>query len=147
MATKRVSQEEFAKQRQENQSDVLVLLQKMNINRGQLGCVVLGKKTVEGKEKLDTDGSPIIDDRGQIERYPDSYYVEISNISTGKFNVKVEKEMYDKLEVGENYFFTYSLEVMQRVSTSKAGNEYVSTSINVKPIHFEKIFDYVSVVE
>ena len=114
------------------------LIEKMDTNKGELGIVVKDKRFVEGKVITDENGEPVIDvNTGEVKRYPDSYYVEFSNSTFGTYNLRVDKEIFERLEVNERYILTYMLEVKDVIQKSKAGNEYVSKVLTLKPLHFE----------
>ncbi len=116
------------------------LIEKMDTNKGELGIVIKDKKFVEGKVITNENGEPVIDvNTGEVKKYPDSYYIEFSNSTFGTYNLRVDKETFEKLEVGERYILTYMLEVKDVITKSKSGNEYVSKVLTLKPLHFENL--------
>ena len=116
------------------------LIEKMDTNKGELGIVIKDKKFVEGKVIINENGEPVIDlNTGEVKKYPDSYYIEFSNSTFGTYNLRVDKETFEKLEVGERYILTYMLEVKDVITKSKSGNEYVSKVLTLKPLHFENL--------
>jgi hypothetical protein len=140
MAEKKViTQEEFIKKSDDVVLVALKLIEKMDTNKGEMGIVIKNKDFVEGKEIVDDDGAPLIDNNGQIKKFPDSYYIEFSNSTFGTFKQRVDKNIFDRLEVGERYILTYMLEVKEVVSKSKNGFEYVSKVLVLKPLHFENL--------
>ncbi len=118
----------------------LKLLEKIDVNKGEMGIVLKDKRFVEGKVITNENGEPVIDvNTGEVKKYPDSYYIEFSNSTFGTYSMKVDREIFERLEVGEKYILTYSLEVRDVISKSKSGNEYVSKVLTLKPLHFENI--------
>jgi len=121
-------------------NEVLNLLNKLEINRGELGIILKDKEFKEGQVILDENGDPVIDvNTGEIKKYPDAYYVEFSNATFGTYKMRVDKDTFDKLEVGQRYILTYALEIKEVVSKSKSGFEYVSKVLQIKPLNFENI--------
>ena len=140
MAEKKViTQEEFVKKSDDVALVALKLIEKMDTNKGEIGIVIKSKDFVEGKEICDDNGTPQIDNNGQIKRFPDSYYIEFSNSTFGTFKQRLDKDVYDRLEVGERYILSYMLEVKEVVSKSKSGFEYVNRVLQLKPLHFENL--------
>jgi len=132
--------EEFVNRADEIALIAYKLIEKMDTNKGELGIVVKDKKFVEGKIITDENGEPVIDvNTGEVKRYPDAYYIEFSNSTFGTYNLRVDKETFEKLEVNERYILTYMLEVKDVIQKSKAGNEYVSKVLTLKPLHFENL--------
>ena len=118
----------------------LKLLEKIDVNKGEMGIVLKDKRFVEGKVITNENGEPVIDvNTGEVKKYPDSYYIEFSNSTFGTYNLRVDKETFEKLEVGERYILTYMLEVKDVITKSKSGNEYVSKVLTLKPLHFENL--------
>ena len=116
------------------------LIEKMDINKGEMGIVVKDKKFVEGKVIVNEDGEPVIDvNTGEVKKYPDSYYIEFSNSTFGTYSLRVDKDIFERVEVNERYILTYSLEVKDVITKSKSGNEYVSKVLVLKPLHFENL--------
>jgi len=132
--------EEFVNRADEIALIAYKLIEKMDTNKGELGIVVKDKKFVEGKIITDENGEPVIDvNTGEVKRYPDAYYIEFSNSTFGTYNLRVDKETFEKLKVNERYILTYMLEVKDVIQKSKAGNEYVSKVLTLKPLHFENL--------
>jgi len=114
------------------------LIEKMDTNRGEMGIVVKDKEFREGQVILNENGEPVIDaNSGDVKKYPDAYYIEFSNSTFGTYKLKVDKDIYDRVEVNERYVLTYMLEAKEVVTKSKSGFEYVSKVLVLKPIHFE----------
>jgi hypothetical protein len=140
MAEKKVvTQEEFNKRADDVALVALKLIEKMDTNKGEMGVVIKNKDFVEGREITDENGDIQIDSNGQVRKYPDSYYIEFSNSTFGTFKQKVDKDIFDRLEVSERYILTYTLEVKEVVSKSKSGFEYVNRILQLKPLHFENL--------
>jgi hypothetical protein len=141
MAEKKVvTQEEFNKRADEVALVALKLIEKMDTNKGEMGIVIKSKDFVAGKEITDENGVPQIDStNGQVKKYPDSYYIEFSNSTFGTFKQRLDKDVFDRLEVSERYILTYLLEVKEVVSKSKNGFEYVNKVLQLKPLHFENL--------
>lgn len=138
--TKVKTQDEFIQKADDVAAIAYKLIEKMDTNKGELGIVIKDKKFVEGKIITNDDGEPVIDlNTGEVKKYPDSYYIEFSNSTFGTYNLRVDKELFDRLEVGERYILTYMLEVKDVVSKSKSGYEYVSKTLILKPLHFENL--------
>lgn len=134
------TQKEFAQRADEVALIAYKLIEKMDTNKGEMGIVIKGKKFVEGKVVTNDDGEPVIDvNTGEVKKYPDSYYIEFSNSTFGTYSLRVDKEIYERLEVGERYILTYMLEVKDVVSKSKAGYEYVQKVLVINPLHFENL--------
>ena len=94
MAEKKViTQEEFIKKSDDVVLVALKLIEKMDTNKGEMGIVIKNKDFVEGKEIVDDDGAPLIDNNGQIKKFPDSYYIEFSNSTFGTFKQRVDKNI------------------------------------------------------
>jgi hypothetical protein len=116
------------------------LIEKMDTNKGEMGIVLRDKDFREGQIITDENGEPVIDiNSGEIKKYPDAYYIEFSNSTFGTYKMKVDKDVFDRLEVGERYILTYMLEVKEVITKSKAGSEYVSKVLTLKPLHFENL--------
>ncbi len=139
--TKTKTHDEFLSDSQKVFDVALQLLDRLEKNRGEMGIVLKSKEFVEGKEVMDEDGNPVITPDGSIKKYPDSYFIEFSNATFGTYKMRVDKEIYEKLVVGERYYLTYQLEAKEIVAKSKSGFEYVSRQIVLKPIHFENFKD------
>ena len=121
---------------------VYKLIEKLDTNKGEMGILIKSKDFKEGQIITNENGEPIIDvNTGEVKKYPDAYYIEFSNSSFGTYKMKVDKETFEKLEVGERYILTYMLEVKEVVTKSKSGNEYVSKVLTLKPLHFENLKD------
>ena len=116
------------------------LIEKMDTNKGEMGIVLRSKDFREGQIITNENGEPVIDvNTGEIKKYPDAYYIEFSNSTFGTYKMKVDKDVFDRLEVGERYILTYMLEVKEVITKSKAGSEYVSKVLTLKPLHFENL--------
>ena len=116
------------------------LIEKMDTNKGEMGIVLRDKDFREGQIITNENGEPVIDvNSGEVKKYPDAYYIEFSNSTFGTYKMKVDKEIFDRLEVGERYILTYMLEAKEIVSKSKSGFEYVSKVLALKPLHFESL--------
>lgn len=116
------------------------LIEKMDTNRGEMGIVVKGKDFKEGQVVTNENGEPVIDvNTGEVKKYPDSYNVEFSNSTFGTYTLRVDKDIFEKLEVGERYILSYMLEIKDVVKKSKSGFEYVSKVLVLKPLHFENL--------
>jgi len=116
------------------------LIEKMDTNKGEMGIVIKGKDFREGQIMTNENGEPIIDvNTGEVKKFPDAYYVEFSNSTFGTYKMKVDKDTFERLEVGERYILTYVLEAKEVVTKSKSGFEYVSKVIVIKPLNFENL--------
>ena len=116
------------------------LIEKMDTNKGEMGIVIKGKDFREGGVITNENGEPVIDvNTGEVKKYPDAYYIEFSNSTFGTYKMKVDKDIFERLEVGERYILTYMLESKEVVTKSKSGYEYVSKVLTLKPLHFENL--------
>ncbi len=141
--TKSKTQEEFIKDSQLAFQMAFELIEKINSNKGEMGVTIKAKEFVEGKEVTDQDGNPIIDPAtGQLKKYPDAYYVEVSNATFGTYRIKVDREVYERVNVGGLYILYYHLEVKEIVAKSKSGFEYVSKQLILKPDEFVDLKSY-----
>ena len=65
---------------------------------------VLKVKKIEGKQKLDKDNNPIVNDFGEFERWDDSYVVTfIALNSGGEHTTRITQEQYLDLKEDEVY--------------------------------------------
>ncbi len=116
------------------------LIEKMDTNKGEMGIVIKDKDFREGGVITNENGEPVIDvNTGEVKKYPDAYYIEFSNSTFGTYKMKVDKDIFERLEVGERYILTYMLESKEVVTKSKSGYEYVSKVLTLKPLHFENL--------
>jgi len=116
------------------------LIEKMDTNKGEMGIVIKDKDFREGGVITNENGEPVIDvNTGEVKKYPDAYYIEFSNSTFGTYKMKVDKDIFERLEVGERYILTYMLESKEVVTKSKSGFEYVSKVLTLKPLHFENL--------
>ncbi len=98
----------------------------MNLNKIELGCSVVDKKVIPGKEKLDKDKNPT----GQY--WDDGYSVDIS-FEGGKFGVRVDSATFALLEIGgARYLAKGYLETKV--------NEFGFSMPSVKIHSFERLF-------
>ncbi len=116
------------------------LIEKMDTNKGEMGIVIKNKEFKEGQVVTNENGEPVIDvNSGEVKKYPDSYNVEFSNSTFGTYTLRVDKDTFERIEVGGRYILTYVLEVKDVVKKSKSGFEYVSKVLQLKPLHFEDL--------
>ncbi len=107
-------------------SAVAAALRQMNVNEVVLGCSILEKRIIEGKEKKDSQGNPT------GEKWPDGYSVELS-FEGGKFGVRVDKMTFNLLEIGSSRYLA------KGVLETKV-NEYGFSVPGVKITSFERLF-------
>ena len=124
-----VTQDEFV---EANIEDIvmqkLALLEK---NEVLLAVTIDDKRILAGKEKLDKDGNIIFDsETGEPQRWPDSYYVDIS-FRGGALAIRVKPEEYQTLEIGGKY--------LGRGSISTRANSAGFAQLDVKFHRFEKL--------
>ena len=132
--------EEFVSRTEDIALVAYKLIEKMDTNKGEMGIVIKNKEIKEGQIILNEDGEPQIDiNTGEVKKYPDSYNIEFSNSTFGTYVLRVDKETFERLEVGERYILTYMLEVRDVVKKSKSGFEYVAKTLTLKPLHFENL--------
>jgi len=132
--------EEFVSKTEDIALIAYKLIEKMDTNKGEMGIVIKSKDFREGQVMTNENGEPIIDvNTGEVKRFPDAYYIEFSNSTFGTYKMKVDKDIYERLEVGERYILTYMLEAKEVVTKSKNGFEYVSKVLVMKPLHFENL--------
>ncbi len=116
------------------------LIEKMDTNKGEMGIVIKNKEFKEGQVITNENGEPQIDvNTGEVKKYPDTYNVEFSNSTFGTYTLRVDKDTFERLDVGERYILTYMLEVKDVVKKSKSGFEYVSKVLTLKPLNFENL--------
>jgi len=134
------TQSEFVKKAEDVALIAYKLIEKMDTNKGEMGVVIKDKDFREGQIITNEDGEPVIDvNTGNVKKFPDAYYIEFSNSTFGTYKLKVEKDVFERLEVGERYILTYMLESKEVVTKSKSGFEYVSKVLTLKPLHFENL--------
>jgi len=132
--------EEFVSKTEDIALIAYKLIERMDTNKGEMGIVIKNKDFREGQVMTNENGEPIIDvNTGEVKRFPDAYYIEFSNSTFGTYKMKVDKDIYERLEVGERYILTYMLEAKEVVTKSKNGFEYVSKVLVMKPLHFENL--------
>jgi len=132
--------EEFVSKTEDIALIAYKLIERMDTNKGEMGIVIKSKDFREGQVMTNENGEPIIDvNTGEVKRFPDAYYIEFSNSTFGTYKMKVDKDIYERLEVGERYILTYMLEAKEVVTKSKNGFEYVSKVLVMKPLHFENL--------
>jgi len=134
------TQDEFIANSEKYMALALQLIERLDVNKGEMGVILKDKEFKEGQIILNENDEPVIDvNTGEVKKYPDAYYIEFSNSTFGTYKMKVDKEIFDKLEVGQRYILTYMLETKEVVSKSKAGFEYVSRVLQIKPLNFERL--------
>jgi len=132
--------EEFVNKAEDVAMIAYKLIEKMDTNKGEMGVVIKDKEFKEGQLILDENGEPIIDpNTGNVKKYPDVYYIEFSNSTFGTYKMRLDKDMFEKLELNERYILTYMLESKEVITKSKSGYEYVSKVLTLKPLHFENL--------
>jgi len=132
--------EEFVKSADDVALIAYKLIEKMDTNKGEMGIVIKDKDFREGQIITNENGEPVIDvNTGEVKKYPDAYYIEFSNSTFGTYKLKVDKDVFERLEVGERYILTYMLETKEVITKSKNGFEYVSKVLMIKPLHFENL--------
>lgn len=74
-------------------------LQQLEANEVTLGVKVIDLKELEGKDKFDQHGNPIIknSETGEIEKWAPSYYATVT-FNGGELQQRVTKEQYNLLE-------------------------------------------------
>ncbi|GEM_PF-6461715 len=141
--SKTKTHDEFIKDTELAYQIAFELIEKINANKGVMGITIKGKNFVEGKEITDENGNPIIDNStGQIRRYPDAYYIEFSNSTFGIYQLKVDRELFERLVVGGIYELNYMLKVREFINKSKSGNEYVAKQLMLEPLEFVDLKNY-----
>jgi len=138
--TQTKTQSEFVNKAEDVALIAYKLIEKMDTNKGEMGVVIKDKDFREGGVITNENGEPVIDvNSGEVKKYPDAYYIEFSNSTFGTYKMKVDKDVFDRLEVGERYILSYMLESKEVVTKSKSGFEYVAKVLTLKPLHFENL--------
>ena len=138
--TQTKTQSEFVNKAEDVALIAYKLIEKMDTNKGEMGVVIKDKDFREGGVITNENGEPVIDvNSGEVKKYPDAYYIEFSNSTFGTYKLKVDKDVFDRLEVGERYILSYMLESKEVVTKSKSGFEYVAKVLTLKPLHFENL--------
>ena len=81
------------------------LMKQFTQNEVHLGAMLSDVKLIEGKEMKDKEtGEPIVDEFGEIRRFPDSYYAVLSFMG-GTLETAITAEQYNALQgkIGKNF--------------------------------------------
>jgi len=78
------------------------MMEQREANTIRLGAKIASKEIVEGGEKKDKDGNPIIDGNGIVQRYPSTYYVDLT-FDGGSIRTSVQSALFSTLEENKRY--------------------------------------------
>lgn len=72
---------------------------------------VTQKKILEGKERLDKDGKPVLNEFGEILKWDDRFMITfVSLVTGGSHSVSVAQPLFAELETGETYIANGNVE-------------------------------------
>ena len=78
-------------------------LQQLEANEVTLGVKVIDLKELEGKDKTDSNGNPLMNPHtGEVEKWAPSYYATVT-FNGGELQQRVTKEQYFQLEKDKRF--------------------------------------------